>query len=582
MWVYKSIPAKGGEFFFGWEEGISGKFCIFVVCVMILRMRWLCGLLMVVLLVGCSTDERTLQLIGEAEGVMIEHPDSALTIMRSVDVETIRGKEDMAHYRLAMAEAYYHNDSCSLALTQPLFDYYLSSDDHAKRARALYLHALVLWYGGDNTNAMYSLLEAEKSLINSTNSRLIGNVHLTKGELYSNECLFENSLESFYKALHYFELAKLDYHVAYVQYRIGESLSIKKMYDESELYLRSALDLSLARSYRGISSLAIDELIFLLINEERYSEISSLKDLFEKHNLTVFYPVSHYYSLAIFESYYGNRDKALQYVELAGTYENIEHCEIEYYNYLVFNNLGDHKDALDWLKKNRIQQQQLMLESLEFPIINMQVEALNQEIKIADAYKQNVRLSYIIICIVVVLFVLVICRYVIKKRKQYQFEVTQYIEAIRELQMVDRGVNVSMSEQIYNIYKTRFTELNKLCDIYYDHHDSDRQKGLVFRQLQDTIESLKSDSVRIEEMESVVNLYCNNIMVKLNDECPSLSERQRRIALYIFAGFSLRAIALFMNSNPVQISKDKYKIKDVIKKGDVPSRDLFMMNLDGN
>ena len=71
-------------------------------------------------------------------------------------------------------------------------------------------------------------------------------------------------------------------------------------------------------------------------------------------------------------------------------------------------------------------------------------------------------------------------------------------------------------------------------------------------------------------------------MVKLNDECPSLSERQRRIALYIFAGFSLRAIALFMNSNPVQISKDKYKIKDVIKKGDVPSRDLFMTNLDGN
>ena len=177
---------------------------------------------------------------------------------------------------------------------------------------------------------------------------------------------------------------------------------------------------------------------------------------------------------------------------------------------------------------------------------------------------------------------MVICCYVIKKRKQYQFEVTQYIEAIRELQMVDRGVNVSMSEQIYNIYKTRFTELNKLCDIYYDHHDSDRQKGLVFRQLQDTIESLKSDSVRIEEMESVVNLYCNNIMVKLNDECPSLSERQRRIALYIFAGFSLRAIALFMNSNPVQISKDKYKIKDVIKKGDVPSRDLFMTNLDGN
>ena len=136
-----------------------------------------------------------------------------------------------------------------------------------------------------------------------------------------------------------------------------------------------------------------------------------------------------------------------------------------------------------------------------------------------------------------------------------------------------------MSDQIYSIYKTRFTELNDLCDIYYDHNDSDRQKSMVFRQLQDTIESLKSDSVRIEEMESIVNLYCNNIMAKLTEECPRLSERQRRIALYTFAGFSLRAIALFMNSNPVQISKDKYKIKDVIKRGNAPSSELFIANL---
>jgi hypothetical protein len=145
--------------------------------------------------------------------------------------------------------------------------------------------------------------------------------------------------------------------------------------------------------------------------------------------------------------------------------------------------------------------------------------------------------------------------------------------------MVDRGANTSMAEEVYNIYKTRFTELNDLCNIYYDHHDSDRQKSMVFRKLQDTIESLKSDTARIEEMERIVNLYCNDIMVKLKEECPRLSERQKRIALYSFAGFSLRAIALFMESSPVQISKDKYKIKDVIKKSNTLNCDLFIVNL---
>ena len=73
-------------------------------------MRLLSGLLLIVLLlVGCSTDQQTLQLIEQAEQVMIDHPDSALRVIRSVDAKTIRGEEDMAHYRLVMAEALYKN-----------------------------------------------------------------------------------------------------------------------------------------------------------------------------------------------------------------------------------------------------------------------------------------------------------------------------------------------------------------------------------------------------------------------------------------------------------------------------------------
>ena len=144
----------------------------------------------VLLLVGCSTDKQTMQLIEQAESVMIEHPDSALNIVRSIDVETIRGEEDMAHYRLAMAEAMYHNDIDEGldSLTTLFYDYYLTSDDHAKRARALYQHALVLMYDGEKAKSMYSLIEAEKSLVDSRDHRLIGNVYLLKGEVFGYYC----------------------------------------------------------------------------------------------------------------------------------------------------------------------------------------------------------------------------------------------------------------------------------------------------------------------------------------------------------------------------------------------------------
>lgn len=535
----------------------------------------------VLVLVGCGTDKQTMQLIGEAESVMIEYPDSALNIMRSIDPATIRGGEDMAHYRLAMAEAMYYNyvDDGRDSLTSLFYDYYLKSDDHDKRARALYQHALVMMYDGEQANAIYSVLEAEKSLVNSSNHRLIGNVYLTKGEIYCKECLFDNALESYRTAIRYFDRADLEYHVAYTHYRMGEALSNKKEYADAESYLYSALQSSLIHKYEGIASLAITELIQMYIRVDKYRECRDIINLYDDYNLSIINPKVYYYSCAILESDKGNIEEALHYITLADSCDSISVLEEEYYKYIVYSNLDDTQTALYWLEQNRLQQQQLMLKSLELPILNMQVEALVRETELADAYRHNVRLSYIIICMTAIVFVAVVCYYVIKKHRQYQLEVAQYIEAIREMQMVDRGVNVLMSEQIYDIYKTRFTELNNLCDIYYDHHDSDRQKSMVFRQLQDTIESLKSDSVRIEEMERVVNLYCNNIMVKLNEECPRLSERQRRIALYTFAGFSLRAIALFMNSNPVQISKDKYKIKDIIKRSGTLNRELFIDNL---
>ncbi len=535
----------------------------------------------VLLLIGCSTDKQTMQLIEQAESVMIEHPDSALNIIRSVDAESIRGEEDMAHYRLAMAEAMYHNDIDEGldSLTTLFYDYYLTSDDHAKRARALYQHALVLMYDGEKAKSMYSLIEAEKSLIDSRDHRLIGNVYLLKGEVYGSECLFDNGLEAFYIALEHFEHANLRYHLAYTQYRIGETLLIKEKYAEAETYLRSALDSSLKHSYEGIASLTINRLSQMYVRLDKYSECSDVINLYQEYNIHVECLDEYYYLSAILESNHGNRDKAIQYTEAADNCVRIDILEDEYYKYLVYRNLGDTEEALYWLEQDRLQQQQLMLQSLELPILNMQMEALVRETELDDVYRQNVRLSYIIICIVAMALVAVVYYYIVKKRKQYKLEIAQYIEAIQELQMVDRGANTSMAEEVYNIYKTRFTELNNLCDIYYDHHDSDRQKSMVVRQLQDTIESLKSDTARIEEMERIVNLYCNNIMVKLKEECPRLSERQKRIALYSFAGFSLRAIALFMESSPVQISKDKYKIKDVIKKSNTPNCDLFIVNL---
>ena len=88
---------------------------------------------------------------------------------------------------------------------------------------------------------------------------------------------------------------------------------------------------------------------------------------------------------------------------------------------------------------------------------------------------------------------------------------------------------------------------------------------MVFNKLTDTLDSIKSDKHRLEELERAVDEYRDGLMMRLRRVLPRLSERDYRVALYSFAGFSNRAIAIFIDSDPVSVSKIKYNIKYKMK-----------------
>ena len=59
--------------------------------------------------------------------------------------------------------------------------------------------------------------------------------------------------------------------------------------------------------------------------------------------------------------------------------------------------------------------------------------------------------------------------------------------------------------------------------------------------------------------------YRDGLVRRLKVLLPKLSERDYRVAVYSFAGFSNRAIAIFIDSDPVSVSKIKYNIKYKLK-----------------
>ena len=105
------------------------------------------------------------------------------------------------------------------------------------------------------------------------------------------------------------------------------------------------------------------------------------------------------------------------------------------------------------------------------------------------------------------------------------------------------------------------------------------QKNLVFNQLSDTIESIKGDNKRLMEMETAVNTYRNNLMQRLREQVVKLNERDMRVALYVFAGFSNRAIAIFIDSDPTNVSKIRYNIKQKVKSANAKDAEMLIAAL---
>lgn len=89
--------------------------------------------------VGCSgAPDRTLY---EAEAVMTEHPDSALTLLRSLDTDEIRGKSSRALYALLFTQAQFKNytDVDNDSLISEAVHYYEDGPDTRRSMLALSL-----------------------------------------------------------------------------------------------------------------------------------------------------------------------------------------------------------------------------------------------------------------------------------------------------------------------------------------------------------------------------------------------------------------------------------------------------------
>ena len=523
------------------------------------------GTLLALLLAAC-TSRTAMEQLSYAESIVEDSPAEALATMEHIERNDFRGECDNAHYTLVLSEVLYHNyiDTLSSSTTLPMMEYYLDSQIHSERARALYQHALVVLAEGDLAEAMVSLIEAEHSLAKVDNLRLKGLVLRAKGDIYDEGCLFANALESYQQARDCFDALGLGYHSASITYDMGGTLIQLRNFEAAEEELHRALSYGIEEDDKRFTCAVLHELLDLAVYQNDYTKCRNFIDAFATYDCLLYGQSHHHAAKAMVESRYGDMNKALTMLDEAATMEDSEWADLEYARYIIYRNGGDTKQALYWNEQSKHAQDSEMLRQ------NLDAERREKELT-----RERNTIIFALIALAVA-GIIIYARHRLRRKEQ---ELAQYIESVSELQSALNSIPKDMASSVSNLYRDRFSELNELCDIYYDHSSSSRNKSLIFNKLTETIEAIKSDHQRIKELENTVNSCRNGIMQSLREGLPKLSERDMRVALYVFAGFSNRAIAIFIDSDPVSVSKMRYNIKQKIRNANIANSEQIIAAL---
>lgn len=548
----------------------------------------------IALLMGCRTAEHSMTLMHHAEDIVIDNPDSALMLVRSIDPGTIRGKHDRAYYRLVYSEALYYNlmEGNSDTLTRPMMEYYLLSDEHSERARALYQHAITTMNGGNNGDAMFALVEAEKSLEQIDNPRLAGLVHRTKGDIYLNELLFTKALESYNLSHDYFADANLLSHRAWSLLDITVIYNKLRLRDKAIETAIKAEILSMELNDNALLSRILINLCYIYVQEGDFESCKLTYEKFTKTENATSWD-AYYIIGAILENYQGNISLADQLMSYAKDKDDIHYLYIEQ---LIEQHRGNYKEALLLLRRNIDRQDQNIFEMIDNVTLNSHVDYLSKKLEATQTihkHRTQIYILLIIICIIGLMLIMLMTTVKINQKRRYIDELNEHINAVQrdirqqesKIKLLKSDINsrehtiIQMQRTINDHLSSSLSNIGDLLDAYYSDKTKEVKHNQLIKEVDRYVRDFASNPKGYMAVEKIVNESNDNIMEKLRTEYPDFAEDEYRLLCLIYADFSSNAICMFMGYDKNKLYKTKSRIKGKLNSKKSKNHKLFIMYL---
>lgn len=512
---------------------------------------------------GC-TSWRVGETLKDVESYIMERPDSALTVLDTMDRSLLRSDRLKARHALLHAMALDKNyiDVDDDSLASIAVRYYSKKGPEKYHARSLYYLGLSYYYAQDYKKAILEFTKAEKVAERSdslywgmTKTLQARTYEKTYNDIEANICIkksydiYSNLNENYYTNVSKFYLAQTLFNID----RIDEAKHILKQMLSDQTLDKNIMS-SVLISYAFAN--AVSDNPDFLVTDQQYTKLMSDYDS----------------SLLTYKDYWvwayslynlGRKKDAnsivvqLKDIDTSGT--------ADYWMYLIEKSNGNSKEALKYLEKSTTKIDKEVTKALQQSLALSQRDYYESEFENAEYKARNRKLIAISVGIVSILILVLVLWgtsvYVKRQREEKEYYLNYADEICRQLEASKNDDYPQLKRKYLEISKSRFEMIASLYEEYVLHHGKKNAEHAVYSKVSEIINTFRSDNANHKQLESVLDESLDGIVSLFRNEMPRLKGIDYSIFCYMIIGFDATTISHLLNisTNVVYIRKSRMR-----------------------
>ena len=532
-------------------------------------------------IIGCAP-ESVRHTLSDIETFIQERPDSALTILDTMDRASLTTARSRAHHALLHAIALDKNfiDVSDDSIAQVAVDYYSKHGPQKYHARSLYYLGLAYYYQEDYNKAIVEFTKAEE-IAEGCDSLYLGMLMVKKADTYSKTYNDIETLRILQEAYDIYKAISEDYYVKVTSLKLANAYYNINDFEESERLLNLLLRDS---SNVNIISSALTTYAFLKVNmdvPDLEGAVSIYSDLMTKYDLS-YMSYNEYGAWAYSLNALGRKEEAQELMdqlimeEPSGT--------SSYWQYMIAKSNMDRESALahleDYIKHNEREVSDALKQSLALS----QRDYYQSQSELSESEAHNARLTSLIIILIAVFsvaLVFILIKSYVKRQEEQKEKYLLYISEIsRQLEEAKREDYPTLKKKYLSLYRSKFETIGALYEQYIHSKDLVNGESSVYRKVAAIVDDFTLDYHNSEKFEAMLDEDLDNIMTNLRKEMPALKKMDIAIFSLFAIGFDVTTISHLLNTSMNTIYIRKSRIRHLIDETDPPHKEQFLEILD--